>query len=188
METKIEEAAYPAMDKRSKILLAVFAVAIFLSIGISFYKFMVVRDYIIEAQVDCDPAVEVCFVWECDPESEEEGMMCTGNPEEDASYYKVIRKNAMNIPVCDPRSEECEPIACMNDEPECEYVLCKEGNEDGIACSNPEDFVGDSEETDIPTDENALSEEAVGAKEIIEGASLEMMNDVGAVSPGSDSE
>jgi hypothetical protein len=145
METKKEEGDIVSMDRNSKILLAVFGLAIILSIAASFYRFVVIRDYIIEAQIDCDPVAEACFVWKCDPESEEEGVMCAGNPEEDMWYYKVIRKNAANIPVCDSYSEECEPISCMEGEAECEYVLCEENNEDGVACSNPENFVGEAE-------------------------------------------
>jgi len=146
---KTEEENSMVTDRRSKILFAVLAIAIVGLAAASFVRFIVLRDYIIETQVDCDPSLEACFMWECDPESEEDGEMCTGNPEEDTWYYKIIRKNAMNIPICNSAADECEPITCIKGELECEYILCEENNEGGVLCSDPADFNEDTEAENV---------------------------------------
>lgn len=127
------------MDKKSKILLAIFVVLIAISTIITYYKIMIKRDYMIEAQIDCDPETESCFIYKCDPEQEE----CTGNPEEDTSYYKIINKNASRVSVCDSGSEECQPLVCGVDEPDCEITLCSPEDSSGDSCSSPGDSSGE---------------------------------------------
>ena len=138
------------MDKKSKILLCVFVVLIVISIIVTYYKIMIKRDYMIEAQIDCDPETESCFVYKCDPEQEE----CTGNPEEDMSYYKIINKNASRVSVCDSGVEECQPLVCEVGEPDCEITLCSPEDSSGDSCSN----LGESsnEKSAIP-EEDALN-------------------------------
>ncbi len=127
------------MDIWSKALLSVFAIAILVSVAVSYHVFMVKRDYAIDAHVDCDPTSEKCFVEKCDPTSEDVSTMCTGNPKEDTTFYKIIHKNAMRIPVCDSRVAECASIGCDDGEPDCSYSLCENDNKDGASCSTAED-------------------------------------------------
>ncbi|HBG33381.1 MAG TPA: hypothetical protein DDW82_06695 [Acholeplasmataceae bacterium] len=102
---------------------------------------MIEKDYIIEAEVDCDPTLETCFIYECDPEAEE----CTGNPEEDTSYFKKAKRVAANIPLCDPADELCQPFVCGEGEKDCEEILCtEETSEEGDVCNNPEQYVLDN--------------------------------------------
>lgn len=166
METR--EKNQIVMDRWSKLLLGAVTLVIIGSVVVSFLRFVVFRDYLIETQVDCDPSVESCFVWECDPLSEEDGEACSGNPDEDTWYYKVIRKNAMNIPVCDPNIEECEPLSCAPGEPECEYSLCEEGNEDGVRCSTADDaaieVMSDGEEVIVEQDAEDILAEGVDSQ------------------------
>lgn len=124
------------MDKKSKIFFIVFFLLIAGSVGVSYYKFIVKRNYIVEAQADCDPYVKKCFVSVCDPSAGEE---CTGNPEEDTSYYKIIHRNAQNIPLCDPKEEGCDALACPSGEAECEITFCDPttAEKDGVVCSDP---------------------------------------------------
>lgn len=173
METDIETEDVPKAAIRSKILFIVFGLAVILSGSASFYRYIVARDYIIEAQVDCDPATEACFVTECDPESTDAETMCTGAPTEDTSFYKIIRKNAMNIPACDSSQEECAPLACAEDERDCEYTFCEEGNADGVRCSTAEDAVAQV----VPVDGALESVDAEGSGESLfigEGAADEL--------------
>lgn len=138
------------MDKKSKILLWVFGLLIVGSVGVTFWRIMIKKDYIIEAEADCDPTIETCFIYECDPAAEE----CTGNPEEDTSYYKLIRRNAANIPLCDPNDENCEALTCPEGEVECETVLCSdETKEEGQICNDPEQYVLDN-----PIEDEELTE------------------------------
>jgi hypothetical protein len=139
---------------------------------------MVKKDYIISAQTDCDPTLENCFIWNCDSESQVEGEACTGDPEEDTWYYKIIKRKAANIPLCDPNDENCEALICPENEADCEEVLCSaETATEGEECSNPESYIlehpealeeeceeGDTEceeaaECDPATDENCVLEE-----------------------------
>lgn len=148
------------MDKKSKVLLWIFALLIAVSVGVTYWRIMIKKDYIIEAQADCDPALETCFVYECDPEAEE----CTGNPEEDIWYYKIVRRNAANIPLCDPADENCEALTCPEGEAECEMVLCTdETKEEDQICNDPEQYVLDN-----PVEEEEAVECEEGDEECVE--------------------
>jgi len=136
------------MDKKTKIFFWVMSLLILASIGATYWRIMVKKDYLIEAQTDCDPYAEKCFIWECDPESTEEGEACTGDPEADVWYFQVIRRNAMNVPLCDPATdEECEALVCGENEPECEYEFCTQENMEAqyaSACNDPEQYAIDN--------------------------------------------
>ncbi|MDX9913159.1 MAG: hypothetical protein RBS77_01095 [Candidatus Moranbacteria bacterium] len=128
------------MDTKTKIFWWTMGFLVFISFGLVAYRYLIKKDYIIQAQVDCDPYNEACFVWNCDPESDEEGEMCTGDPEEDTWYFKVINKNASQISSCDANDEGCEALICEENEPECDFTLCNEDNKsemDSLECSDP---------------------------------------------------
>lgn len=122
------------MDTKSKIFFVVFFLLIAGSIGATYYKMFVLRDYMIEAQADCDPYTEACFVSVCDPAAGD----CTGDPEEDTSYYQIIHRNAKNIPLCNPADEGCEALVCPPSEVDCTLTLCDEETvTEGVVCNNP---------------------------------------------------
>jgi len=128
------------MDKKSKILFIIFGLLILGSVSFTYWKIMVKRDYVIENQVDCDPYEEKCFIWECDSESSEEGEKCTGNPDDDIWYYKIARRKAVNIPLCNPEKDEnCDPFVCNSDEIDCSETLCDDETKvkQGAECNNP---------------------------------------------------
>ena len=176
MENQQENMVEIKQDKKSKILLLVFILFILGSVAATYYRIFVKKDYIISAEMDCDPLEENCFVWECDPESNKEGEACTGNPEEDVWYYKIIHRKAFNIPLCDPNNEDCEALVCPEGEADCEEIQCTEetkGGED--ICTNPLQYVSDHPEAledeeemecdeelddcDVPQSETDLEEE-----------------------------
>ncbi len=131
------------MDKKSKILIVVFLVLILISVGITYWRIMIKKDYVIESQIDCDPYSETCFIWECDPESNIEGEACAGDLEEDIWYYKIAKRNAMNIPLCDPNDEECDALTCDPAlEKDCAIILCDEKTsvEQEAECNNPGEY------------------------------------------------
>ncbi|KKP58000.1 MAG: hypothetical protein UR60_C0002G0003 [Candidatus Moranbacteria bacterium GW2011_GWF2_34_56] len=131
------------MDTKTKIFWWTMGILILASFGATFYRYMVKKDYIVQAQVDCDPYTETCFVWECDPESEEEGEMCTDDPEEDIWYFKVINKNASKISSCDANDEDCDALVCAQNEPDCEFVFCTLENMEenyASACIDPAQY------------------------------------------------
>jgi hypothetical protein len=102
------------MDKKSKVLFWIFGILLVASIGITFYKYIVKKDYIIMAHVSCDPQTESCFYVPC------EGIDCTTEIE----YYKIINKKAYNIELCDSTVEDCKPLVCNNGEKDCEIISC----------------------------------------------------------------
>lgn len=156
------------MDKNSKILLWVFAVLLVGSVAVTFWRIMIRRDYIIEAQVDCDPYTEACFVWECDPASTVEGEACVGDPESDVWYFKVAKRNAGRIPLCDPNTDEnCQPMLCEEDEMECEEILCTEDQLEAqyaSSCVDPVVFTAEN-----PIEEEAAVESSAEETECAEG-------------------
>ena len=154
------------MDTKSKIFFVAFFIIIAGSVFATYYRYVVLRDYIIEAEADCDPYSESCFIYVCDPEAGEE---CTGDPEEDTSYYKTIHRNAKNIPLCDPNDEACEALTCPAGEADCEISLCDPEVEEDIECSDPvtyteehpieEELEGEGEESGL--EESDESEEGI---------------------------
>ena len=146
------------MDKKSKIFFWVLGILILASIGVTYWRIMLKRDYIIEAEADCDPATETCFVYECDPSAEE----CTGNPNEDTSFYKIIRRNASKIPTCDPADENCQPLVCGEGEKDCEEILCTEQTK------TQEDVCNDPAQYNLDNPAEEVGEEEGDAEEAVE--------------------
>lgn len=130
----------------SRILTVVFVLLLVTSVGVAYYRYMVQENFLVKYQTPCDPVVESCFVYECDPEAEE----CTGNPEEDTTYYSLMYRLAKNIPACDVNVErDCDSAyICPIGEEKCEIVVCNDDMslEEEAACTNPEDFVIEEEE------------------------------------------
>jgi hypothetical protein len=168
METEIkkEENTEINLDRKSKILFVVLAILIAGSVAVTYWRYMVKRDYIIQAQIDCDPETQNCLVWKCDPMSLEEGEDCTGVPDNDIWYYKIFNRNAKNIPDCDPKDENCAAYQCDPGEPECETTSCSPDNiKKGEECSAPEQYLKDNppeeeasaDEECLPDDEECLN-------------------------------
>lgn len=147
------------MDIKSKILYGFLAAILILSSSASYYRFMVLNDYIVEAQVDCDPTLESCFVWECDPSVESE---CTGNEEEDTWHFKYAYRNAGNIPEC--TDDTCSPFECSSaNEADCSEVTCNEDSRQKyeiehscVTQTSDDEIVIDEKET--PLDSNLETE------------------------------
>lgn len=160
------------MDKKSKIFFIIFGLLIAGSVAVTYWRIMIKKDYIIEAQADCDPTIDKCFIWECDPESDEEGEKCTGNTDDDIWYYEIVRRNAAYIPSCDPADEDCEALVCGENEPECEYVFCNDDNKEdqGVECNNPEEYIVENpeiEEEESCVDGEECPVEIIGEDEAV---------------------
>jgi len=164
------------MDKRSKILFLVFFLVLAGSIFLTYYRYMVIRDYVIEAQVGCDPMTESCFVYVCDPENGEE---CTGDPEQDTSYYKLLHRNAKNIPLCDPEEADCLVAVCQPEEADCQVTLCDSTSEEDVVCSDPETYRAEHLPEEEPDeDPMALSEEEISGMTEVESAATGGESDI----------
>jgi hypothetical protein len=167
----MDEQLNPKLSKISveRILTWTFFLVIIAVVIITFFKYFVFRDYIIQAEADCDPYTEECFIWKCDPKTTSGEEKCTGDPEKDIWFYKLVKKKAYLIPDCDPdKDENCNALSCEGiDKENCEEILCNDKTkEEGIECNDPvaysianpeeeenEDSV-DAEECDPESDEN----------------------------------
>lgn len=163
------------MDKKSKILLAILLLLVAGSVVLTYYRIMIKRDYLISSQVECDPYTEKCFIWNCDPESTIEGESCTGDLEADVWYYKIVKRNASRIPLCDPETDEnCQPFLCEMGESECVEILCSaETATEGEICNDPEEYalnnpIREESECDSEVDEECLKEETEEDETVIE--------------------
>ncbi len=135
------------MDFKSKVFFIVFFLLVVGAVGATYFRYFMVRDYMIEAQASCDPYTEACFVHSCDSDTED----CTGDPEEDTSYYSIIHRNAQYMPICDPADENCDALTCPPGEAQCTITLCNDETvTDGDSCNDPESYTAlhpqDSEE------------------------------------------
>jgi hypothetical protein len=83
------------MDKNSKILFILLFILTAAMTLVSLYKFVIFKNYQIEYEIDCDPEVEKCLIYECDLETEE----CSENPEEQIYYYQTVSEKASDIPL-----------------------------------------------------------------------------------------
>jgi hypothetical protein len=154
------------MDKKSKILLTVFFLLIIVSVGATFWRIYIKKDYVIQNQIDCDPTINKCFIWECDPASTVEGEACTGDPETDIWYYQIAERNANMIPNCDPNDENCDPWTYEEGEKDCSMTFCDETNkkEQKVECNDPIQYnidnpVEESDTTCAEGDEECLAAE-----------------------------
>ena len=181
------------MDKKTKIFWIILALLLIGSVAFTYYRIIIKRDYMVFSQIDCDPYEERCFIWECDPDSTEEGEACTGDPEMNIWYYKLVNRKANEIQLCDPNVDEnCDPWTCESDEEDCGETLCDEETkaEQEAECSNPEVYALENpiEEEEMECeegDEECLTaeeetdgdNEEIGSEEI-EGEEAEIENEV----------
>lgn len=165
----MDEQTAPKIKKISaeRILTWTFFLVIIAVIAITFVRYYIFKDYYIQAQADCDPETEKCFVTTCDPATDD---TCSKNPDEQTTYYKIIKKKAYIIPLCDPNDESCPKLACNPGE-DCQETLCDEKtvkDQEGAECNDPETYKatmqskdnGDSgsDQTCDPTDTSCNSD------------------------------
>lgn len=153
------------MDK-NKIISILFWVAVVGSILFGIYRFFIARNFMVVYQIDCDPAAEKCFVWQCDEALGE----CTGDEEEDVWYYSKVKKMARDTAKCDPRKGDC-PDESICDQPitqKCWIEKCNENNlGEDEKCITPEVYLQAHPEAllEEEVEEEAVDEETVGAEE-----------------------
>jgi len=117
------------MDKKTKVLFIVLILLLVVSIGATFYRYMIQKDYLIFAHIKCNPRSESCFYLPCT----EGDSTCDSTAIE---YYKKITKKAFNIEMCNTADEGCNPLVCKNGEKDCEITTCSVDNvEEGESCS-----------------------------------------------------
>lgn len=126
------------MKFRDNILLFTLTPLIVLFIGASYMRFIVIHDYMVEYEGECDPATNTCFVG-CEDEE------CTTE-----YYYSKIQKYAPDIfAQCGADITDCENAnVCLDGENKCSITLC-DPETDGEECEllDENDFLESIEET-----------------------------------------
>lgn len=141
------------MDKNSRIVVGIIVVALVLSVGVTFWRIFIARDYAISFDVACDPASERCFVKTCTPDDP------ANNPclDEKASveYSKTLQMDAHLIPACDETNDNCSRLSCTGQSTdECREILCDASAElpDGTTCNDPATYQPPAPTEPIPSD------------------------------------
>jgi len=123
---------------QNRIFFSVLVLLIFGSVTATYVRVVVNKNYQIVAETSCDPTLESCFVYTCDPVDDSE---CPVNEEERTSYYKMVSKKAANIATCEATTEKigCDTeLSCTQGEEDCSYTLCDvEDLVEEQECSNP---------------------------------------------------
>jgi len=119
----------------NKIFYTILILLIIGSVGVTFWRIVIEKDYQIEAETSCDPATESCFHYE--------GVTCDGTDSEcvpeDAYDYKLISKKAASIYACEQTVDKVgcgEELSCTDEEENCSYTFCDPANlADGESCA-----------------------------------------------------
>lgn len=86
---------------------------IVLMVATSYYRFMVIQDYIVGYEGECDPYESSCYVY-CEDDD------CT-----EPFYYSWIERNAGTLhALCGPLVTECDEAYECTDDPSCSISFC----------------------------------------------------------------
>jgi hypothetical protein len=110
----------------NRIFYIVLTLLILGSVGVTFYKIVILKDYQIVAETSCDTTTEECFKF-------------TDETTNEVSYYKKISKKAASIALCEATEEKLgcnEELTCTENEVSCSYTYCDANNlVDGEVCA-----------------------------------------------------
>jgi hypothetical protein len=114
------------VKRNSKWLLFVFAALLVSAVAWKYSVFLLERDFLITDHIPCDPALDSCFVQDCDPVDAE----CDSEP------YKKIEKSAAHITMCpNYLVDQCPALTCETGETDCVVTLCSDETvEEGEVC------------------------------------------------------
>lgn len=106
------------MEVSSKVLLGAVAFSVVLTIGITAYLYLGVKDYNFVVEAHCEPSEQTCFYRDCS----------TGEcPPNELEYYRVFEVRSGDFKNCSDNSCLYE---CENEKVSCEEVICSD-QEDG---------------------------------------------------------
>jgi hypothetical protein len=107
----------------NKIFYTILILLILGSVGFTFWRIVIQKDYQIVAEVSCDMAKESCYHYA--------GVQCDKGDEscvwEDEYNYKMISKKASTIYTCEQTEEKLgcnEELSCLEGEADCTYTNC----------------------------------------------------------------
>lgn len=119
----------------NKIFYTIFILLILGSVGFTFWRIVIQKDYQIIAEVYCEPGIESCFHYEPEPCAVDD----TECVPEEAYDYKLISKSAASIYACEQTDSKygCdEELSCTEGELNCSYTECSEEElYEGVTCT-----------------------------------------------------
>lgn len=150
---------------KSSVLVVSFSLAVALAIWVSYDRYVIQEDYLVQTRVECDPALNRCFTSVCDPSI---GEMCeAAETEGKFFYYAVALRNARSLRECGLNTPGCASRPCQEGETaECEMHFCTDTDfEAGAECTSPETFVTDhgDETSELDSASNVDSLETAGS-------------------------
>jgi len=107
---------YPT-GRGAQLLVVIVVLSILIVSALSFYRYLIKKDYMLFIKEPCDPKIETCFIHECDI-----GDVRCNSAKEGKIFYKIIHKNALNMPACPDGL--CPQVDCKSDEKDCEIIFC----------------------------------------------------------------
>ena len=118
------------MQFKRYILLYTLIPLLILTIAATYYRFMIINDYIVFYEGECDPYENSCFVGCEDEECNEE------------YFYTKIERHASGIArLCDDDIVDCEfANMCTHEELQCRIEYCSSDDCDDINVSNMENI------------------------------------------------
>jgi hypothetical protein len=111
------------------------AIVVALTIGAVssvFLRYIFFKDYRVLLAAPCDPAIESCFVSECDIEQD------TCAHDQPKTYYKKVYKNKSILDLqCAENWRDCpSAFLCYNKENDCKIVTCSEDTDPIKICDS----------------------------------------------------
>jgi len=148
------------MDTKSKILFWIFVVLIVLSTSASYHRFIVLQDYLVAYEGECDPYTQVCFIGCEDDECISE------------YYYSQMEKYAPNVfEQCGKDITDCEKAyVCLSEDGEkCSITFCNP-EVDGDACEEltEEDYVEEEDSAEYSDSTSEDTEVLNGTEDTVE--------------------
>jgi hypothetical protein len=101
------------MNFKKKILTYTIIPLIIFTAAVSYYRFVVISDFMVSYEGECDPEIESCFVDCADDECSEE------------YYYTEITRHHNEIEsLCGEDITDCEAANSCQESEECEILYC----------------------------------------------------------------
>lgn len=128
---------------KSSVLVGGFFLTVALAIWVSYDRYVIQENYLVQTRVECDPTLNRCFAGVCDPDI---GEMCeAAETEGESFYYAIALRNARSLRECKLNTPGCASRPCQeNEAAACEMHFCTDTDvEAGVECTSPETFVAD---------------------------------------------
>jgi hypothetical protein len=109
------------MNKTAKIIVGILAFLLIFIVAAKYVQLFVQKDFDVFAYVNCDPAAEECFQYDCEDWCEDAGpwKFYEGDP------YKKLKLSASDAPAC-LEAMECLDYTCADIDGPCETIYCSE--------------------------------------------------------------